>query len=96
MNADELTAARALVAHLEDPLRHNAFCEQCILFKLYKPILAHVDEQDKQIAALKAALIEKQYRLMPTAPSCYNDARRRAAIEELVREMPVIFGEDMQ
>ena len=54
------------------------------------------DDQDKQIAALKAACIEKQYRLMPTAPRCYNDARRKAAIEELARGLPEIDWEDMK
>jgi len=55
--------------------------------------LDRIEEQVKQIATLKAALIEKQYRLMPTAPSCYNDARREAAIEQLACELPEIFGE---
>jgi hypothetical protein len=55
-----------------------------------------IDEQAKQIAALKSICIEKQYDLMPSAPGCYNDVRRQAAIEQLAQEYPEIFAEEME
>jgi hypothetical protein len=83
MSPEELEKARCLMES------HEALKKQT-----GRALLAHIDEQAKQIETLKAALIKKQYRLMPTAPSCYNDARRETAIEQLACELPEIFVEE--
>ena len=45
-----------------------------------------IAQQAKRIAELEKALIEKQFRLEPAAPSCYTTARRESAIETLKSE----------
>lgn len=40
----------------------------------------------KRVGDLEDALVEKQTALMPSAPRCYADARRQAAIEQLRAE----------
>jgi len=42
--------------------------------------------KDARIKELEDALVEKQTALMPSAPRCYADARRQAAIEQLQAE----------
>ena len=42
-----------------------------------------VANEARKIAELEDALVEKQTALMPSAPRCYADARRQAAIEQL-------------
>ena len=44
------------------------------------------EEQAARIKELEDTLVEKQTALMPSAPRCYADARRQAAIEQLQAE----------
>ena len=50
------------------------------------PIYLQADQQAARIKELEDALVEKQTALMPSAPRCYADARRQAAIEQLQAE----------
>ena len=45
-----------------------------------------IERQATRIQELEDALMEKQTALMPSAPSCYAEARRRAAINQLRAE----------
>jgi hypothetical protein len=46
----------------------------------------HMKDAIARIEQLEVALIDKQTQLMPVAPSCYNSARKDAAILRLKSE----------
>jgi hypothetical protein len=55
-------------------------------YLLMNQALKLLPEAIERIKELEDVLIEKQYELMPSAPSCYSEARRNAAIEQLQKE----------
>jgi len=111
MNADELTRARTRNEYLQQYYAEKANgyhpeCEPiCVseAAEMLPVLLEHINAQDKQLAALKAALItERAYHLYYKCQGdcgravCSAGTHKKDAIIELARKMPEIFKEDKQ
>ena len=70
----------------EFPCSEERWCNRQNLCIRMKNLDGTVVNQAARIKELEDALVEKQTQLMPTAPSCYAEARRRAAINQLQAE----------
>lgn len=111
MNADELQKARTRNDYLQAHYRDRAAgfhpeCEPiCVseAAEMLPVLLTHIDLQAWQIAALKAALIDRDVRLLEPCngecgkndikPEDCDQCEHDYARSQLAQEMPDIFGE---
>jgi hypothetical protein len=94
MNAKEFDAA--------NEYRSENWTECPLMAEYLEMALEHINSQDKQIAALKAALIMERaaqgtgLMFWNQAPTAFKELYTQKAKAQLARELPEIFGDDKQ